>query len=54
MMACLKVKLIHVESAAESRAKSVLCVQCGDWVHGRKGSVKGDSKVLRKLCMQKM
>ena len=30
------------------------CVQCGDWVHGRKGSVKGDSKVLRKLCMQKM
>ena len=36
------------------KANSVLCVQCGNWVHGRKWSVRGDSKVLRKLCMQKM
>ena len=37
----------------ESKANSVLCVQCGDWVHGRKWSAKGDSKVLRNCACKK-
>ena len=35
-MACLRLKLAHVGSALSS----VLCVQCGKWIHGRCARVK--------------
>ena len=34
------------------KANSVLCVQCGKWIHGR--CEKGYSKVFKEISMQKM
>ena len=37
------------------KAKSVLCIQCGKWIHGRcAGVIISNSKVFKKICMQKM
>ena len=51
---CNKIGSCGVCSLRE-KANSVLCVQCGNWIHGRCARMKSvTSKFLENFCMQKM